>query len=92
MIILKQENQHKDFSEPKPFKRSAELKTRVWSPLSLFKMRGLFSGVLLLVIGIFYFIWALVKENLIINAVWIFWIPGIYITLLALRKKAQKTE
>ncbi|MBI35896.1 MAG: hypothetical protein CMP67_11100 [Flavobacteriales bacterium] len=85
-------NKNIDFSETKPFKRKAKLKTRVWGPFWLFQTRGLFSGLLLLISGSFYFFWALVKQNLMISAVWIFWAPGIFVTLLALRNKTKNTK
>ena len=53
--------EEKDFSETKPFKRTTFLKTRIWGPLWLFKARGLFSGIILLIVGILYFIWALIS-------------------------------
>ena len=81
---------NRSFSETKPFERTAELKTKVWDPFWLFKTKGILSGILLLSVGIFYLIWALIREDLIISAVCIFWAPGIYITLLALKKKPNK--
>lgn len=83
-------NKNKEFSETKPFERTAELKTKVWDPFWLFKMKGMLSGILLLSVGLFYLIWALIREDLMISAVWIFWAPGLYITLVALKKKPTK--
>ena len=51
-------NKNKEFSETKPFERTAELKTKVWDPFWLFKMKGMLSGILLLSVGLFYLIWA----------------------------------
>ena len=80
----------KDFSETKPFKRTAFLKTRIWGLFWLFKARGLFSGILLIIVGVFYVIWALIKNNLIIYYTWVFWLPGIYICILQLKRKGKK--
>tara|TARA_B100000963_G_C22628467_1_gene673637 strand:- start:1292 stop:1582 length:291 start_codon:yes stop_codon:yes gene_type:complete len=85
-MIKKEE---KDFSETKPFKRTAFLKTKIWSPFWLFKARGLFSGIILLIVGVFYFIRALVKNDLIVYYTLFFWLPGIYICIRALKRKGK---
>ena len=77
----------KDFSETSPFKRSAFLKAKIWNPLSLFKSKEIFPGILLLITGIFYFFWSLVKKDLYNYYVFIFLLPGTLLCLKALQKK-----
>ena len=80
----------KDFSETKPFKRTTFLKTKIWSPFWLFKTRGLFSGITLLFVGLFYFIWALIKDELIQYYALVFLLPGTYFCIMALKKENKK--
>tara|TARA_Y100000589_G_C27064929_1_gene592908 strand:- start:189 stop:437 length:249 start_codon:yes stop_codon:yes gene_type:complete len=80
----------KDFSETKPFKRKAFIKTKVWNPLWLIKKKGLFLGILLLLIGGFYFFEGIIKTEQSYYNVFFFCIPGLILCLKAL-KKAKKT-
>ncbi|MAS52511.1 MAG: hypothetical protein CMD20_04825 [Flavobacteriales bacterium] len=84
------EKDEKDFSETEPFKRTAFLKTRIWGPFWLFNAKGLFSGILLLIVGVFYFIWALIKNKLILYPVLVFCLPGIYLIIKFLKSKEKK--
>ena len=77
----------KSFSETKPFKRTTHLKTRIWDPFFLFKTKKIFSGILLLIVGVFYFIWALIKEDMIPYYSLIFLLPGIYLIIQSVQRK-----
>ena len=86
------EKGQKDFSETEPFKRTAHLNTKIWDPFFLFKTKGLFSGILLLIVGVFYFIWALIKNELIeliLYPVLVFCLPGIYVIIKFLKSKKK---
>ena len=80
---------NKDFSETKPFKRTTFLKKKALNPFWLFRIKGLFNGILLLTIGIFHFTWALIKEDMIPYYSLIFLLPGIYVIIKSVKRKKR---
>ncbi len=81
----------KYFSETRPFKRNAFIKTKPWKILWLIKKKGWFFGILLIIVGVFYFFKGIIKNDINYYHVLFFSLPGLLLLFKSL-KEAKKVN